>query len=74
MKAKAKSNPLKHFNDLNEARAKKFAKGGIFKTDGKTTTGVVSDYSKYPGAAPKPAKLVSPAMKKGGMVKSKKSC
>ena len=73
MKAKTTTNPLKYFNDLNEARAKKFAKGGsIFETDGKTTTGVVSDYSDYPAAAPKPAKLVSPAMKKGGSVKSKK--
>jgi hypothetical protein len=71
MKLKTTTNPLKHFNDLNDLKKKQFG-GSSFSGDGKTTTGVVSDYSKYPGAAPKPAKLVSPAMKKGGMVKFKK--
>lgn len=44
------------------------------KTAGKTTTGVVSDYSRY--KAPQVEQPVTgkaaPAMKKGGSVKSKK--
>jgi hypothetical protein len=72
MKLKTTTNPLKHFNDLNDLKKKQFG-GSSFS--GKPYKDIdVKDYSKYPGAAPKPAKLVSPAMKKGGMVKSKKSC
>lgn len=40
------------------------------KTGGKTTTGVINDYENY--KAPKTKTGPAPAMKKGGIVKSKK--
>lgn len=34
---------------MNKGGTKKYAKGGIMKTAGKTTTGVISDYRGYKG-------------------------
>lgn len=72
MKAKTKTNPLKHFNDVFDARVKTFSKGGDFnkKTDGFTTENVTSKYNDY--VAPSTFVGASPAKKKGGIVKSKK--
>jgi hypothetical protein len=52
------------------AKAKKATVKSITKTDGKTTAGVISNYENY--KAPKTKTGPAPAMKKSGMVKSKK--
>ena len=51
--------------------AKKASSKGINKTQGKTTTGVISDYAGYKGKGKKTSATgrSGPAFKKGGSVK-----
>lgn len=56
--------------DENFVGIKKKMGGVITKTDGRTTSGVISDYSNY--KAPKTFVGAAPAKKMGGSVKSKR--
>jgi hypothetical protein len=72
----AKTNPknvLEFFRKNYEKRLGGFTKSEpITHGQGDRVANVTDNYNGY--KAPKPADLVSPAMKKGGSVKSKKSC
>lgn len=70
--AKEKVNPLTFFREGEEARKRNFANGGPI-TAGKTTTGVISDYSQNfqygkTGTSFTPT-TPAPAFKKGGAKK-----
>ena len=69
-----KKNMLKNIKAKAVKSMKKVIKkskgGSITKTEGKTTSGVTSNYENY--KAPKVSTGPAPAMKKGGIVKAKK--
>lgn len=73
---KKKTNPLKHFNDVQEKRIDQMRKGGSYIPSkpvdgGVAVTGVINDYRGRAGAG-KPTAGPSPAMRKGGSAKKKK--